>query len=256
MNAQRTRQTSRVAGVLASLLLVAGNSQAAAVCSGQPVEWPGAMTVNDMTFGSSASAATAANACAWLSGNKPHKLERINAQWRDWLNPPDTGRPFVELAKWDVINTTSGTLTPHTAFGFSWTLALTFASSSTSLTSGTYTLTASAITPTSADAVTLPHIFDFVGVLKGGSGAGSWFFNDRLFDGSGGGTWQINFRNEDKGNGKVKNNPDLSNLTIFARSVGSPPPNGVPTPGTLPLVGLALLAGWVAAARRRSIARA
>lgn len=229
----------RVAGVLAMVLLGAASSQAAPVsCAGQT--FTPAMTVNDMTFGSPATAATA---CAWSTDNQAHNLAAINSQWQNWPNPPATpGLAFVELAKWDTGN--PGTLTSHSAFGFTWALA-----SIPAATSGQYALTATAISPAPAGAVTLPHIFDFVGVLKGGSGAGSWFFDDRLFNSPGGGTWQINFRN----NGN--NIPDLSHLSIFGRSVGAPPappppPNGVPSPGTLPLVGLALLAGWLAARRR------
>ncbi len=228
----------RVAGVLAMVLLGAASSQAAPVPV--PCAFNTAMTVNDMTFGSPATAATAATACAWSTDNQAHKLKEINSQWQNWSNPPGTpGVAFVELAKWDTGN--RGTLTSRSAFGFDWALAL--------IPAAKYSLTATPISPAPADAVTLPHIFDFVGVLKGGSGAGSWFFDDRLFNSPGGGTWQINFTN----NGN--NIPDLSHLSIFGRSVGAPPPpppppNGVPSPGTLPLVGLALLAGWVAARRR------
>jgi hypothetical protein len=246
MNAQQTRQTSRVAGVLASLLLVAVNSQAAPLVYCEPTatttSW--GMTVNDMTFGS-VLAASPADACKWTphvpgSGSdaiKPN-VAGINLLWGSATDP------FSFLAKWDI--GTRGTSTPGTAFGFSWALSPIPAS-----TSGTYTLTATAI---GSPPIALPHIFDFVGVLKAGPGFGSWFFDNRLFSGTGGGTWEIKFKNP---GGNI---PDLSHLSIFGRSVGSPPPppppNGVPTPGTLSLVGLALLAGWAAAARRRRIAPA
>jgi hypothetical protein len=250
MDAQPTRQTSRVAGVLASLLLVAVNSQAAPLaCTGQT--FTPAMTVNDMTFGSPASAATSANDCKWTldPGGIGHNVAGINLLWGSAADP------FSLLAKWDVgAATPPGPLDSRTALGFTWVLGPVAGKF------GEYTLS---ITP--PQTLSPPPTFDFVGVLKGGPGFGSWFFDNRQFSGTGGGVWTINFRNGNSGNSgnnnsnASNNTPDLSHLSIFARSVGSPPPpppNGVPTPGTLSLVGLALLAGWAAAARRRRIARA
>jgi len=242
------RQAKRVVGVLAGVLLVAANSQAS-VCTNWALN--NAMTTGDMTFGSPA---TPANDCRWSpkGDNQPnHHATGVNSLWQ--LG----GDPFVFLAKWDVGTPSAPTI--GSAFGFNWRLA-----SIPSGTSGNYTLTATAtataLTSPPSGAVTLPYIFDFVGLLKGGPGFGTWFFNDRVFNpvvpatdpvtGTGGGTWTINFRTGGGSNG-LGNIPDLSHLSIFARAVGSPPPppNGVPTPGTLPLVGLALLAGWVAARR-------
>jgi len=249
------KQAKRVVGVLAGVLLVAANSQAALVCSGWTANT--AMTTLDMTFGSPAEAATAANACAWSTVPKAHKVGNINTLWQHWDLPPGntTGVAFVQLAKWDM----TGGLTSSEWLGYRWVLdRIVRPENMNPHSTGQYRLTATALS--AAPAIPLPHIFDFVGVLKGGSGAGSWFFNDRLLDrtetitedetvtvtGMGGGIWTINFQN----NGN--NIPDLSHLSIFARPVG--PPNGVPTPGTLPLVGLALLAGWVAARRRSEAA--
>lgn len=139
----------------------------------------------------------------------------------------------------------------NTLWGNSWTFAtrsdenvdsgvlvngINFAVSEQNL--GTWTLTGTG-TP-------LPQYFDFVGVLKQGTGYAAYLFDEVLFDGNDGGTYIINFS-------KIPT-VDVSHISIYARSGDTPnPPALVPEPTSLLLAGLAIAVAGVASRRRKSV---
>lgn len=107
--------------------------------------------------------------------------------------------------------------------------------------SGTWTLTGTG-TP-------LPQYFDFVGVLKQGTGYAAYLFDNVLFDGNDGGTYAINFFKP------PQTTFDVSHISIYARAGVKPdspnPPSLVPEPTSLLLAGLAIVAAGVASRRRQ-----
>jgi hypothetical protein len=105
-------------------------------------------------------------------------------------------------------------------------------------TMGTWTLTG--VDTNGGAPANIGDTFDFVGVLKGGSGWAAYFFDNVVFDGSDGGTWKIVFENN---GGQI---PDLSHMSVYARfqssgGGGGGGGGGTPEPMTLALVGLSLL---------------
>ena len=107
----------------------------------------------------------------------------------------------------------------------------------------------------------LPITLDFVGNLKAGAGYASYLFESIAFGVDpleGEGRFTIAFVNP---KGDSTNNPDLSNLSLFARVADDPdiPDNGngdipIPEPATLGLLGIGLFGLGMATYRRRRLA--
>lgn len=113
--------------------------------------------------------------------------------------------------------------------------------------SGTWTLTVQE-DPSSPD---LPLVFDLLGVLKGSNDFATYLFSAELFTAAnttGSGTWEVVFATA--GNGNI---PNLSHLTVYARSGGTPPET-LPEPGSLALLSIAALGAGFVIRRRRNVA--
>lgn len=204
----------------ASLLALALPAGAASYCGANATNGQG-QAKTDMTYspGSPVPTSPAHDCYGVASGND--SAADINAL--NW------GTGWALAAKDDIGSTAD---TANTVLSVNWSLA------AATGTSGGWTLTGTSSTPG-----VLPGYFDFVGVVKGGTGWAAYLFDNVLFDGSGGGSWSITFLN---GGGNI---PGLSHFSIYTRAGTAPPQGGsVPLPGTLVL---ALLAGGLLLSTRR-----
>ena len=206
----------------AALLSFAGYGHAASYCSPNTTNADG-MSTSNMTFNN-----VAANDCYGIvSGND--SLAAINSL-SNWNGPGTTDDWLYELRDNAPGNATAGT---GSFLGVNWTLQA-------SLTSpGTWTL---------SGVGNLPQTLDFVGVVKGGTSWSAYLFEDRLVSATNSGTFTIVFTV-----GRNNNIPDLSHMSLYFREGGGGNNNNVPEPGTLALVGAALLGA--AFARRRTAAK-
>lgn len=209
------------ATALAFALSAASHTAHAAICS-----------VTDMTFNEE-------NADACYNGAGNPNLGAINGIGGAFADPLE---PWVFLLKGEEENAEP----PESFKGYDFDLTDVVFDD----TSGEFTLTVTG--------APLPVMFDFVGVLKGGStnpnsgvGASSfaaYLFENAQFAATNTGTWTITFTNPGG------NTPGLSNFSIYIRDAeGGIPPTGnpVPEPGILFLMGAGLL-GLGMARRRKS----
>lgn len=183
----------------------------------------GTASVNDVTLDGSP-----ADAFAYEAGWNPHAgLNGDTSGFGTTFDPFGSGT-WTLLDKMD------------TKTGFSNSGDLTFALTGTSGSVGTWTVTNTNLTTN--------YQLDLVFALHAGSQGGAWLFDDQAITAGQtlNGTWDINWT---VGQGQG-NNPDFSNVTIFAREIVTTP---IPEPATygMMLAGLAVV-GAIARRRRGS----
>lgn len=216
-------KTRTVLGGLISTVLLAGTALSAhaaptanstGYCSNNTAST--LMQLGDMSYGVNPLAGTSASQdCYGLVPGNNNSTDEINQ-----LVAGTWGNGWSLAAKDDI----GGTDVSNQVLGID------FAVTANAGTAGTWSL--------SGDGASLPGTvwLDFIGVLKAGPNYAMYFFDDVAFDGSGGGSWDAPFVNN---NGRPLN---LSHLSIYVREGDAPaPPNEVPEPASLALVGMGLL---------------
>lgn len=133
--------------------------------------------------------------------------------------------------------------TLNNVLGFNWTL-----SSPNTGTSGIWTLTLQDANPN--DLINLPIFVDFLVVLKGSTTWAGYFFDDReIVNASNQGTFTIAFENN---GGQI---PGLSHMSLYLRegSDDDLPPERIPEPSAVALLGVGLLGMGLARKGRRQV---
>jgi len=137
--------------------------------------------------------------------------------------------------------------TLNDVLGFNWTL-----SSPNTGTSGVWTLTLE--DAHADDLITLPIFVDFLVVLKGSDNWAAYFFDDRqIAQTSNEGTFQIVFYTTPNSEHATPQIPGLSHMSLYLRegSDDDLPPERIPEPSAVALLGVGLLGMGLARKGRR-----